>query len=308
MARILVTGGAGFIGSHLVEALVARGDQVRVLDDFSSGKRANLAAVAGLMEIVEGGLLDPVLKEAVEDIELVFHEAAFVSVPASLERPADCYASNVQGTTELFEAAREAGVGRVILASSAAVYGGREEMPLSEDDSTECISPYASSKLFNENLAALYTASLGLPAVALRYFNVYGPRQAPDSDYAAVIPRFIERLAAGKAPHIHGDGRQSRDFVFVGDVVRANLLAAAAKDAPGRAFNVCSGRETSLLDLAEVLGRLFPDAPPADFGDPRPGDVPKSLGDPNLAAKVLGFRAQTELADGLQSIVESALA
>lgn len=308
MARVLVTGGAGFIGSHLVEALVARGDQVRVVDDFSTGQRANLATVADQVDIVAGGLLDPALKESIQDIELVFHEAAFVSVPASLERPADCYAINVQGTIELFEAAREAGVGRLVLASSAAVYGNRAEMPLTEDDPAECISPYASSKLFNENLAALYSASLGLPAVALRYFNVYGPRQSPKSDYAAVIPRFIERMASGKAPHIYGDGRQSRDFVYVGDVVRANLLAAEAQEAPGRVFNVCSGLETSLLDLAETLGRLFPDAPPAEFSEPRPGDVAKSLGDPGRAAKVLGFRAQTELADGLRAIVESSAA
>lgn len=306
MAGVLVTGGAGFIGSHLVEALVARGEQVRVFDNFSSGKRENLAAVADQVEIVEGDLRRPTeIAFALVDIDFIFHEAAFVSVPASLEKPRECYAVNVQGTIDLLEAARQAGVQGVVLASSAAVYGEPEKMPLSEEDVPQCLSPYASSKLFNENLAQLYTLAFDLPVIALRYFNVYGPRQSPESNYAAAVPRFIQRMQTGQAAHIFGDGRQSRDFIYVGDVVRANLLARDAEDAAGKAFNVCSGRETDLLEMVDVLGRLFPEAPPAEFTDPRPGDVMRSLGDPEMAARHLGFRANTKLYEGLQRTVEA---
>lgn len=306
MAKTLVTGGAGFIGSHIVDALLARGDSVRVLDDFSSGSRANLAAALQDIELIEASLLDETaLAGALSGVELVFHQAAFVSVPASLEDPAACFESNVQGTINLLEGARKAGVGRVVLASSTAVYGARAELPLSEDDPAEILSPYAASKLINEQLAALYTRAFNLPVVSLRYFNVYGPRQSPASEYAAVVPRFIERMAANKPAEIYGDGRQTRDFVFVGDVQRANLLAAVAADAPGRAFNICSGRETSLLDLVDVLARIFPDAPPPQFGDVRPGDVARSMGDPELAAKLLGFRAQVGLQQGLERTVEA---
>ena len=305
MARVLVTGGAGFIGSHLVDALVARGEEVRVFDNFSSGSHANLTESAEKVEIIEGDLRQPAeISAAVDGIDFIFHQAAFVSVPESLEKPSACYASNVQGTIDLLEAARQASVEGVVLASSAAVYGEPQKMPLSEDDVPQCLSPYASSKVFNENLAQLYTSAFDLPVTALRYFNVYGPRQSPDSDYAAVVPRFIQRMRHGQAPRIFGDGRQSRDFIYVGDVVRANLLARTTEDAVGKAFNVCSGRETTLLEMVDVLARLFPDAPPAEFTDPRPGDVMRSLGDPDTAARHLGFRAQIKLHDGLQRTAE----
>lgn len=305
MARVLVTGGAGFIGSHLVDALVTRGDQVRVLDNFSTGSRANLDAVAQHIELHEGDLRNPRdLARALDGIELLLHQAAFVSVPESIENPSKCFAVNVQGVIDLLAAARAAGVGRVVLASSAAVYGARQQLPLNEEQPPEILSPYAASKLFNESLAQLYTHSLDLPVVALRYFNVYGPRQSPHSDYAAVIPRFIARLQQGNPPQIYGDGTQSRDFIYVADVVRANFLAADAPAAPGLSFNICSGQETSLLDLLESLKSLYHDAPEPEFSAPRVGDIPRSMGDPALAARDLNFEAQVSLSEGLHRSVE----
>jgi UDP-glucose 4-epimerase len=306
MARVLVTGGAGFIGSHLVHALVARGDQVRVLDNFSTGKRENLAGLENNIELIEGDLLQPLdVEKALQHTEFVFHEAAFVSVPESIENPRICYQVNVQGTIELLEAARQANCKRLVLASSAAVYGARQDMPLRETAPSECLSPYAASKLFNETLAKLYSQTYNFPVVALRYFNVFGPRQSPSSDYAAVIPKFIDSLHQSSAPVIFGDGRQTRDFIFVEDVVRANLLATEANNAPGGVFNICSGKETSLLDLLNVLYPLFPKSPKAKFAEPRLGDVPRSLGDPSSAAAALGFRPQISLQAGLKRCVEA---
>jgi nucleoside-diphosphate-sugar epimerase len=306
MAKVLVTGGAGFIGSHLVHALLERGDTVRVLDNFSSGSLHNLNDVKKRVEIITGDLRNQSdLKRAVEGSELIFHEAAFISVPQSIEDPQACYEVNVQGTIDLLEAARKAGVQKVVLASSAAVYGSNSNFPLHEQLIPEALSPYAASKQFNESLAQLYTHSYHLPVAALRYFNVYGPRQSPNSDYAAVVPKFIQRLKDGKPPTVFGDGSQKRDFVYVGDIVRANLLAASLKQAAGQAFNVCSGKETSLLDLLAALYPLFSNAPQAEFAEARLGDVPRSLGDPNLAQKVLGFYAETSLQDGLRYCVEA---
>ena len=304
MTRVLVTGGAGFIGSHLTEALIARGDRVRVLDNFSSGDPKNLRGIENKIEIIQGDLRNraDVLK-AMKDIELIFHEAAFVSVPESIENPRDCFDINVSGVIELLEAARQASVRQVVLASSAAVYGASTEYPLREGADTDCPSPYATSKQFNENLASLYTLTYQLPVVALRYFNVYGPRQSLKSMYAAAIPRFIERLKAESAPLVYGDGLQTRDFIYVADVVRANLLAAESESAAGRVINVCSGSETNLLDLLDVLYSIFPDGPEAEFVERRLGDLPRSVGDPTLAAELLNFKAQIPLSEGLKRCV-----
>jgi UDP-glucose 4-epimerase len=303
--KVLVTGGAGFIGSHLATALVSRGDEVRIFDNFSTGSAANIAGFESKVEVINGDLrVISQLESALKDIELVFHEAAFVSVPESIENPAACYDTNITGTINLLEATRKAGCKRVVLASSAAVYGASQALPLKEDAQTECLSPYAASKLFNETLAQLYTHTYKLPTLALRYFNVFGPRQSPTSAYAAAVPKFIAAMREGQAPVIFGDGRQTRDFVFVGDVVRANLLAAKTQQV-GQAFNVCSGKETSLLDLTAELAQLFPNAPRPTFAEARIGDVPRSLGDSTNAAALLGFKAETSLAIGLKQAVEA---
>ena len=314
MTHTLVTGGAGFIGSHIVEELLRNGSSVRVLDNFSTGKRENLrfdrpsevdhSSTQGRLEILEGDLRDAELvKAAMRDIELVFHLAAFVSVSQSMSDPEDCFTINVAGTQALLEAARQAGVRKVVLSSSTAVYGDTDKFPTDEGTSLQPLSPYALSKQVNELYAHLYTRTFNLPVIALRYFNVYGPRQRPDSDYAAAIPIFVRHLVAGESIAIYGDGKQSRDFIFVKDVVRANLLAAKS-DVAGEAFNVCTGRETTLLDLLEELSEASSHQPEVRFEAPRPGDIYRSLGNPQKASAALGFRAETSLAEGLKQTVE----
>jgi nucleoside-diphosphate-sugar epimerase len=302
--RVLVTGGAGFIGSHIVEELLRRGASVRVLDNFSSGKRENLESFQGDLEIQEGDLRDEqAIKAATHAVELVFHLAAFISVPQSMLEPEECFAINVAGTTMLLEAARQAGVRKVVLSSSTAVYGDTDIFPTDEQTPLKPLSPYALSKQVNELYARLYTQSYSLPVVALRYFNVYGPRQNPNSAYAAAISIFAQRLVNGEPITIYGDGKQSRDFIFVKDVVRANLQAAES-EAAGEVFNICTGHETSLLDLLEELSEVSPHQPEVRFEAPRPGDIYRSLGNPEKAAAALGFRAQTPLASGLAQTVE----
>jgi UDP-glucose 4-epimerase len=304
MKTFLVTGGAGFIGSHLVRALLARGDKVRVLDNFSTGKAENLAGLQGALEILEGDIRDAALvNEAVRGVEVIFHEAAFVSVPLSMETPLPCFETNVRGTEILLEAARHAEVRRVVLASSAAVYGDSDLLPLREDSPLHPLSPYAVSKRVDELYAALYTEAFGLEVVALRYFNVFGPRQSPNSAYAAAVPIFTRRMLEGIAPTVFGDGRQTRDLIYAGDVARANLLAADAKDAPGKILNICTGRETRLLDLLDALKGILPDAPPPEFAPPRAGDIYRSVGSPSLAKRILGFRAKISLEEGLRETV-----
>lgn len=304
--KALVTGGAGFIGSHLVRALLARGDSVRVLDNFSTGKRSNLEGLKGRVEIHEGDIRDVrKVSDAVKGVDYIFHEAAEVSVTRSMNNPQECFDINVQGTLNIFEAARKYGVQRIVTASSCAVYGDSENFPLSEKENTRPLSPYATSKYLNEKYASFYTKNHDLPVVALRYFNVYGPRQSPDSDYAAVIPIFIHRTLNGQPPTVYGDGRQSRDFVFVGDVVRANLLAAQVPEAAGGVFNVCTGVEYSLLDLLDILRRIIQDTPSPVFKDQRTGDIYRSLGDPSMTEIILGFRADVSLSEGLKTILES---
>ena len=300
----LVTGGAGFIGSHIVEELLRRGDDVRVLDNFSSGKRENLEALPGELEILEGDLRDAeTVKAAVRDVEVILHLAAFISVPQSMTDPETCFAVNVGGTVNLLEAARQAGTRKVVISSSTAVYGNTTVFPTTEETPLQPLSPYAVSKQVNELYASLYTRILGLPVTALRYFNVYGPRQRPDSNYAAVIPIFVRSLVAGQTITIYGDGKQSRDFIFVKDVVRANLLAAEA-EAVGGVFNICTGHETSLVDLLEELSELSPTTPQVRFDTPRTGDIYRSAGCPDKATKMLGFKARTTIAEGLKQTIE----
>lgn len=303
--RALVTGGAGFIGSHLVTFLLQKGIEVRVLDNFSSGRRANLPSSHPHLKVLEGDIRDPEkVQQAVQGTDFIFHLAAFISVPKSLETPLSCLDVNVNGTAALLEAARHSGVQRVVLASSAAVYGEAPELPLREDTPPHPRSPYATSKLVNELYADLYTR-MGLEVVALRFFNVYGPRQNPDSDYAAAIPRFISRLLNGEEIVIFGDGNQTRDLIYVEDVVNALWLAAERPNVAGCIFNICTGQETRLLDVVETLSRLIPPQRPHRFAAPRPGDIYRSVGDPQRAAVKLGFRAAVSLEEGLRQTVNA---
>ncbi|MBM3153338.1 MAG: SDR family oxidoreductase [Chloroflexi bacterium] len=303
MTASLVTGGAGFIGSHLARVLLERGDSVRVFDNFSTGRRENLKGLEDI-ELIEGDLRDnSSIARAVHGIDYVYHLAAFVSVPQSMQDPQTCFEVNAGGTVGLLEAARRAGVRKVLLASSTAVYGNTDIFPTGEGTTLQPLSPYAVSKQVNELYARLYTQTMGLPVVALRFFNVYGPRQRPDSDYAAAIPIFLRCLLDDQQITIFGDGRQTRDFIYVRDVVEA-LLLSAASDAAGEAFNVCTGREATLLDLLEELSGIAPRQPEVRFDAPRPGDIYRSLGDPTRAEAVIGFRASTSLADGLKQTLD----
>ena len=305
MSVSLVTGGAGFIGSHIVRRLLQRGDRVKILDNFSTGKWENLAGIENTAELIKGDLREPTqVAQAVSEVDNIFHHAAFVSVPLSVEEPQTCFDINVQGTLNLLEAASKANVKRVVLASSAAVYGDSTEYPIKETNATTSLSPYAASKRVNEIYADMYTRTTSMGVTALRYFNVYGPRQSPDSDYAAAISIFSRLLVDHKVATIYGDGLQSRDFIYVDDVVSANFLAAESPDSPGKTLNICTGKEITILDLLKVLHEILPDRPDAQIAPPRSGDVYRSLGDPSLAQKLLGFEAQVDLKDGLKKTVD----
>lgn len=301
--KYLITGGAGFIGSHIARALLEQGADVRVLDNFSSGKRENLTGLD--VEILEGDLRDAsTVTRAVQGVEVIFHEAAFVSVPESMEKPQECLDVNVTGTSMLFEAARKAGVGRVVIASSAAVYGDSDAVPLVENTPLKQLSPYAVSKRIDEMYAELFTNQFGLEVAALRYFNVYGPRQRPDSMYAAAVPIFIRRMLDNKPITVYGDGGQTRDLINVRDVVQANLLASLHPAAPGQIFNVCTGVETRILDLLDILYQLFPNAPKHIHAETRAGDIYRSIGTPRKIKDTLGFDPKVTLAEGLKEAVE----
>ena len=307
--KYLVTGGAGFIGSHITRALLEQGAHVRILDNFSSGKRENIEAMIkqfneSQLEVLEGDVRDASrVMEAVRGVEVIFHEAAFVSVPQSMQEPQECFDVNITGTSLLFDAARRAGVRRAVVASSAAVYGESDALPLVEETPLQPMSPYAVSKRVDEMYAELFTNSFGFEVAALRYFNVYGPRQRPDSMYAAAVPIFARRLLDGKPVTVFGDGGQTRDLINVHDIVRANLIASEHPNAAGKVFNICTGIETRLLDLLDVLYQLFPDAPKPEFAAPRAGDIYRSVGSPQKALQIMDFRAQVSLAEGLKETV-----
>lgn len=305
MRTFLVTGGAGFIGSHIVAALVARGDRVRVLDNLSTGHRRNLVEVADRVELIEGDLVDAAaVRGAVNGVDCIFHEAALASVPRSLERPLDTHAACVTGTLILLDEARKAGVRRVVYAASSSAYGDQPTSSKRETDLPRPISPYGAAKLAAEFYCQAATSSFGLETVSLRYFNVFGPRQDPNSEYSAVIPRFITALLSGRRPIIYGDGHQSRDFTFVANVVHGNLLAADAPGVSGRVFNVANGRQTSLLELLAALNRLLGTKVEPLHEAARAGDVRESLADITQARQHLAYEPQIDFEEGLRRSIE----
>ena len=301
----LVTGGAGFIGSNLVEHLVRAGEKVRVIDNFSTGKRENLSSIPGQFEFVEADIRDlEAIRPAFEGVEFVLHQAAVPSVPRSVEDPVTSHEANVTGTVNVLLAARDAGVKRVVIASSSSVYGNNPRLPKHEEMVPQPLSPYAASKLATEGYALAFFHVYGLETVCLRYFNVFGPRQDPKSQYAAVIPKFITAMLNGKPPTIYGDGEQTRDFTYVENVIQANLKAAHADGAAGRVFNIACGQRISINELVRILNEILGTDIEPVYDEPRPGDVKHSLADISAAREVLGYEPEVDFAEGLRRTVK----
>ena len=305
MEKYLVTGGAGFIGSHLVEALITQGHFVRVLDDFDTGTRSNLEHLSGDLEMVEGSIVDrDTVRKAMEGIEYVFHEAARGSVPRSVGDPIGTHDANVTGTINVLHAAHEAGVKRVVCASSSSVYGETPVLPKEESMTPHPQSPYAYSKLMLEHYCDIFHKIYGLETVALRYFNIYGPRQNPELQYAAVVPIFIKNMLRQKPCMIYGDGGQTRDFTFVEDCVRANLLASKKTEAVGKVFNVACGNQISVIDLFSTLAKTLDYQIPPQHEPSRPGDVRHSRGSTENLRRFLQFEPAISLQQGLERTID----
>ncbi len=301
MANCLVTGGAGFIGSHLVETLVSRGHRVRVLDDFSTGRRSNLHAVQDRVEIAEGSVANPhVVGGAVKEIDWIFHLAALPSVQRSVEDPFSTHQACATGTLCVLDAARRAGVRRLVYAASSSAYGDIPGARRTEDDPVAPISPYGVAKLAGEQYCRCFTRTYGLETVRLRFFNIFGPRQDPSNPYTGVIALFIAAMVAGRQPMIYGDGRQSRDFTYVENAVQALQKAAEARDAVGKVYNIGSGGRTDLLRLVDYLNELLGSAIKPIFGPARASDIRHSEADISLARKDLGYEPAVSVLEGLQ--------
>ena len=304
--HVLVTGGAGFIGSNLIRALLMRGDSVRVIDNFSTGMRRNLDEVASDIEVVEGELRSyERVHNAVRGVEVVFHQGALPSVPRSLQDPLTTSAVNVEGTLNVLLAARDEGVRRVVFASSSSVYGSSGVLPRIESQAPDPISPYAVAKLAAERYCVSFHRVYGLETVTLRYFNVFGPRQDPTSQYAAVVPRFIAAINEGSPVPVYGDGEQSRDFTFVDNVVQANLLASERDGVAGCVVNVATGRKASVNELADAIGVALGREVRKNHLAERSGDVRDSWADVTAAQHLLGWRPQVSLEDGLRLTAEA---
>jgi UDP-glucose 4-epimerase len=307
MSTYLVTGGAGFIGSNIVENLMKNKQTVRVLDNFSTGKRDNVYPFADQVQVIEGDIRSyHVVREAVEGVDFILHQAALPSVPRSIKDPITSNEVNVTGTLHILNAARDAGVKRLVYASSSSIYGDLEVLPKTEDMLPKPLSPYAVSKMAGEKYCKVFTQLYGLETVALRYFNVFGPRQDPTSQYSAVIPKFVSAMLKGDAPVIYGDGEQSRDFTFVENVVHANLLACEERveDVSGEVFNVACGKRITLNVLVRTLNSILGTDIQPEYADPRPGDVKHSLANIGKAQQFLEYTPQVDFRKGLEKVVE----
>jgi UDP-glucose 4-epimerase len=301
MAIAVVTGGAGFIGSNLATALLERGDQVRIVDNFTTGRRVNLSAIAGQVEVFEGDIRDrALLDRAMVGAQYVLHQAALPSVARSVQDPEASHDVNVNGTLNVLQAARKAGVQRVVYAASSSAYGETPVLPKVETMAPQPISPYGATKLFGEQYGQVWNRVYGLEFVALRYFNVFGRHQAPDSEYAAVIPRWVTLMQRGLQPKIFGDGGQTRDFCYIDNVIEANLKALSAPAAPGNVYNVACGERVSLLDVVAAINAGLGTQLEPEFLPPRAGDIRDSLADIGAARRDLGYTASVRFAEGLE--------
>jgi nucleoside-diphosphate-sugar epimerase len=305
MSTYLVTGGAGFVGSSITEELLAKGESVRVLDDFSSGRRQNLEGLKGKLEIIEGTITDPeTVAKAMKGVEVVFHEAAIPSVARSVENPQRSVFVGVQGTTVVLDCARLEKVKRVIFAASSSAYGNTPTLPKVETMTPAPLSPYAVAKLTNEHMLRVFARLYGMETLSLRYFNVFGPKQDPTSHYAAVIPNFITAALKGTKPVVFGDGEQTRDFCFIENTVSANLLAANAKTKlQGEVINIACGDRISLNDLIRLIGEITNTKLEAEYKPERAGDVRDSLADISAAAKLIGYEPRIRVREGLEKTI-----
>jgi len=303
--KYLITGGAGFIGSNLAAELLKRGHQVRVLDNFSTGNRENLQSLDGSVEIIEGDLRSyHIVRAAVEGMDFILHQGALPSVPRSIADPVTTNEVNVTGTLNILHAALDAGVKRVVFASSSSIYGDSPTLPKKEEMTPNPLSPYAVSKLAGEKYCQVFARIYGLHTVALRYFNVFGPRQNPDSQYSAVIPKFIKAMLNGQSPTIYGDGEQSRDFTYIANVVEANILATEVDCPPGVVMNCAAHQRITLNQLVEILNKILNTDIRPQYTDPRPGDVKHSFADINKIKENLGYEPQILFEEGLLRTVE----
>jgi len=303
--KYLITGGAGFIGSNIAEKLVEKGEDVRILDNFSTGRRENIAPLLDKIELIEGDIRDlPTVKEAVKGIDYILHQGAIPSVPRSIASPIESNEANANGTLNLLVAARDEGVKRMVYASSSSVYGDTPELPKKEDMRPNPLSPYAVAKLAGEHYCQVFFKIYGLETVCLRYFNVFGPRQDPTSQYAAVVPKFITAILLGKSPTIYGDGLQSRDFIYIENVICANLLATQSPEAPGKVYNMACQKRFTLLELIDVLNGILDTKIKPVHADPKPGDVKHSVADITRAKNELGFNVEVDFKEGLKRTID----